>query len=125
MYVDIQGFTVNWGSIPVYIVPTEERPDIVCIDDDSKSESILELSVPFETNLSKIENAVYKCGLVCFEVGSRGIISSNNKGQFKKIANTKQAKNLRIQSSKIVISCPYVIFYARFEKDWYDPSNTF
>ncbi len=143
VYADIQGCTVNGGSIPAQVVPTAEKPDIVCVNNITKTISILELSVPFETNLSKardykvnkyaslvtdIENAGYRCDLVCFEVGSRGLISSNNKGQFKKIAKiakVKQAKQLWVQSSKIAISCSYVIFNARYEKEWYETSNTF
>ncbi len=105
VYSDIQGCTVNGGTIPAHIVPTAEKPDIVCVNAKEKSISILELSVPFETNIDKarsyksnkysnlitdIENAGYKCHLICFEVGSRGLITSNNKGQLKK--NCKNCK---------------------------------
>ncbi len=75
-----------------------------------------------------IENAGFKCNLVCFEVGSRGLITKNNKSQFQKIAKIAQskcAKDLWAQSSRIAISCSYVIFNARYEKEWYDINDTF
>ena len=75
-----------------------------------------------------IENAGYKCNLICFEVGSRGLITKNNKSQFKqiaKIAQSKNAKNLWVQASKIAVSCSYVVFNARFEKEWFDAKDTF
>ncbi len=143
VYADIQGCTTTGGTIPANIVATAEKPDIVCVNSASKYVSILELSVPFESNITKarqykankysnlvldIENAGYKCNLICFEVGSRGLVTKNNKAQFKqiaKIANSKNAKNLWAQSSKIAISCSYVVFNARFEKEWYDADNTF
>ncbi len=116
---DIQGHTVNsvnGGSIPANIVPAAEKPDIVCMNNNSKMVSILELSVPFEGNLTKareyktnkysnlvsdIENSGYKCELVCFEVGSQGLISSNNKFQFKEIAKIAKSKAAKGQKSRI------------------------
>ncbi len=142
VYADIQGCTTTGGSIPAHIVATAEKPDIVCVNDTTKSITILELTVPFETNITKareyktnkysslvtdIESAGYKCNLICFEIGSRGLVSKSNKAQFKKIAKlaqSKRARDLWAQSSKIAVSCSYVIFNARFEREWFD-ANTF
>ncbi len=104
--------------------------------------AVLELTVPFETNITKareyksnkysslvtdIESAGYKCNLIYFEIGSRGLVSKSNKTQFKKnakLAQSKRARDLWAQSSKIAVSCSYVIFNARFEREWFD-ANTF
>ncbi len=143
VFADIKGSSTTGGTIPADIVPTAEKPDIVCLDYSKKSISIPELSVPFESNINRareyktnkygslatdIENAGFKCNLVCFEVGSRGLITKNNKSQFQKIAKIAQskcAKDLWAQSSRIAISCSYVIFIARYEKEWYDINDTF
>ena len=143
VYADIRGSTTTGGTIPASIVPTAEKPDIVCVNGSSKCVTILELSVPFESNITKarefktnkyaslvmdIENAGFKCNLICFEVGSRGLITGNNKSQFKKIAKIaqlKQAKDLWAQASRIAISCSYVLFNARYEKEWYNIEDTF
>ncbi len=143
VFADIQGCTTTGGTIPADIVPTAEKPDIVCVNHINKSVTILELSVPFESNINNareyktnkyaslvtdVEAAGFSCKLICFEVGSRGLITGNNKMQFKKIAKiaqSKKAKDLWAQSSRIAISCSYVIFNARYEKEWYDANNTF
>ncbi len=143
VYADIQGCSTTGGTIPANIVATAEKPDIVCVNFSTKSVTILELSVPFESNINNarqyksnkygslandIESAGFTCNLVCFEVGSRGLITSNNKGQFKKIAKiaqSKRAKDLWAQASRIAVSCSYVIFNARYEKEWFDVNDTF
>ncbi len=143
VYADLQGYTTTGGTIPANIVVTAEKPDIVCVNSTTKSIVILELSVPFESNITKargyktdkysslvtdIESAGYKCNLICFEVGSRGLITNSNKAQFKqiaKLAQTKRARDLWAQCSKIAVSCSYVIFNARFEGEWFDANSTF
>ncbi len=143
VYADIQGCSTTGGTIPASIVTTAEKPDIVCVNGSTKSVTILELSVPFESNINKanefktnkyaslvldIENAGFMCNLICFEVGSRGLITANNKSQFKKIAKIAQskcAKDLWAQASRIAVSCSYVIFNARYEKEWYNTEDTF
>ena len=48
----------SW-TIPPDLLPTSDRPDLVVIDYCKKSISILELTVPFERNISKDHQ--YKC----------------------------------------------------------------
>ena len=107
MFANIQGYTLNGGTIPRHIVTSAEKPDIVCVNSSSKTVSNQELNVPFETNLdnarqyktnkcpnlvSDIQTIGYKCDLVCFKVGSLGLVSSGRKGQFKRTAKIAKTK---------------------------------
>ena len=72
-----------------------ERPDIVLVNRNDKYVIIGSLyTVPFEPNIDKarirkvekysplssdIEEKGYTCKLICFEVGSRGLITKGNK----------------------------------------------
>ncbi len=92
--------------------------------------STLNFSMGFISLANDIESAGFTCtcNLVCLEVGSRGLITSNNKGQFKiitKIAESKRANGFLAQAIRIAVSCSYVIFNARYEKDWFDVNDTF
>ena len=66
--------------IPFNIVITAQRPDIVLIDKSSKPHTVwlFKLTVSFEMNVEQahntdIEDAVYSCKNMPFEVGSRGL----------------------------------------------------
>ena len=88
MYSDIPGYTVGNGSIPPEICNTNQKPDIVLIDDKRKTLHIFELTVPFEKNIeerNQIKNYKYahfikdikdyNTTVTAFEIGSRGYIS--------------------------------------------------
>ena len=103
LFVDIPGHTNNGGTIPCDIVPTAERPDIVIIDRSVKKIVLGELTASFEPNMmgarkrkvekyaqlvADIRDQGYICELVCFEVGSRGLITKENQGNISRIMRT-------------------------------------
>ena len=52
VYSDINGYqTTNGGTVPVTMAVTELKPDIVIVNDKEKTVEILELTVPFESNI--------------------------------------------------------------------------
>ena len=74
------------------------KPDITVLDEKQKTFEILELSVPFEANItarhSHKENKYahflsdithYKSTVKCFEVGARGFLTSDNIKRLKHI----------------------------------------
>ena len=100
VYADIQGETINGGTIPPFVIPTQQKPDICFIDTLKKLVILFELTVPFETNIDAahqrkedryaglthdVEKAGWKCTLICVEIGSRGLITPQNKVRMKKM----------------------------------------
>jgi len=54
IYADISGYTIGGGTIPPNILTTSQRPDLVIINNNTKRILIVELTIPFETNMSLI-----------------------------------------------------------------------
>ena len=140
MYIDIQGHKINGGTLPPDIVVTSNRPDIVLVDRDNKEILLAELTCPFETNIdnanarktdkysplqSDIASNGYKCRLICFEVGSRGLITKNNKKRLSEIIRfVKRGEKMKghyQNLSKLSVLASYAIYNARKEPDWIAP----
>ena len=136
MYADIPGYKTNGGTIPPNILPTSLKPDIVIVNNTEKSVHIFELTVPFETNINSaherkiskyltiqsdiIQNG-YKCFLNCFEIGARGLVTSENMVRMKqtfKFIGQKSSKSMIKELSKISLISSYSIWNARHEPNW-------
>ena len=139
IYADTKNSGINGGTIPHYIIPTQQKPDICIVDPCKKLVTLLELSVPFETNIDRARNTKldryaslvadinnmtpWKCELICLEVGSRGLITSDNKSQLKKLYSIVKEKRMRAIYTDISLranSSSYAIFNARFSPSWID-----
>ena len=143
IYCDLADATKTAGTtIPPEILPTQQRPDLVLINEGSKSIVIIELSIPFEQNIQKahvykenkyaslvsdLQEQGYDTNLFCVEIGSRGLISSSNKMSlnsiFKLVANKKTpVKRVFNKFLKTVSQCAivhsYSIFYSKYDEDW-------
>ena len=79
--------TINWGTIPPYLIVTPLRHDIVTLNENNVH--IFELTVPFETNIKqrdfdKTNKYSHHCADITvmttrvkvFEMCSRGLITS-------------------------------------------------
>ena len=136
VYADIEGESINGGTIPPNIIPTQHKPDICYIDSKNKNIIIIELTVPFETNIDKahqrkqdkyaslihdITATGWKSKLVCIEIGSRGLITPQNKYRLKeilKVSNSAKYPEFRDEILKAVLFSSYVIFQGRCEPAW-------
>ena len=143
IYCDLSDATKAAGTtIPPEILPTQQRPDLVLINEGSKSIIIIELSVPFEQNIHKaheykenkyaslvhdLQEQGYDTNLFCVEIGSRGLISNSNKLALNSIfcslsPNKKSPKQVFNKFLKSLSQCAmihsYYIFYSKYEKDW-------
>ncbi len=136
VFADLEGHTINGGTVPPQVIPTQEKPDIVVIKSDHVF--LIELSVPFETNIDKarsykmdryasllndIKDNGFKCDLICLEVGSRGLVTKDNKLSIRsiaKIVGTKKVRDLWRDVSRIAVLGSYAIFNARFASQWVD-----
>ena len=96
---DLTGYLINGGTIP-RTVSTPKKTDLVIHDKQNNTVVKGELTVPFELKIefardrkldsytqlaSDITTNGLKCELIWFEVGSRGIITKNNKSQIYNI----------------------------------------
>ena len=137
VYADIEGETINGGTIPPNITPTQQKPDICHIDNENKTITIIELTIPFETNIDNahqrkqdryaslthdITATGWKCNLLCIEIGSRGLITPQNKSRLKELLKlsdySAKYPDFRDEIVKTILFSSYVIFQGRCEPAW-------
>ena len=137
VYADIDNFNVAGGTIPPHILVTSQRPDLVIIWESTKTILMIELTVPFETNIEDaherklqrykdlthdIRNNGYEVEYYAIEVGARGQITKDNKYRLKKFLKKTKSNTtptvLYQTITKYAIVSSFVIFYARKERLW-------
>ena len=132
----MHGFTTTGGTLPVNIIVSKLRPDIVLVNSKKKSVHLVELTVPFEHNISKaherkthkyadlvldISQNGYNCSLTCIEIGSRSLVTPETNKRISEIFSSikaKPPKSLKKDLSKIAILSSYTIWNARHEPSW-------
>ena len=136
IYSDIAGFTTTGGTLPVNVIVSKLKPDLVIHDKRGKSIHLVELTVPFEANISKAHDRKHKkyldlvsditdngftCDLTCFEVGSRGLITPENARDIDKVfsfLSSKPKKKFKRELSKLALLSSFTIWHARHEPAW-------
>ena len=136
VFSDIPGQkTENGGTIPSFLTVTADRPDIVVLDKAKKAVYILELTAPFESNISTRHTyktnkyayllkdiSDYKPTVIAYEVGSRGHISKENRDRLKIIFKLCEKgitfKNFVDNISKISITSSFYIYNCRKNPQW-------
>jgi len=136
VYADIEGMTTSGSTIPANLVPTSQRPDIFVFDSSSSKAMIAELTVPFEQNINKshdfkqnkyaslladLNDRGINTSLVCFEVGSRGLVTKENSSRIRtlfKFAQCTFSKSTIKDISKISLLCSYGVWNSRHEQVW-------
>ena len=120
----------NRDTIPGDIVVTSLRPDICIVDRKSKHVILLELTVPYESNVisaqdrktqryaplvADIESNGFRCSLYTVEIGARGIIPAGTMKLMKTItgASKSRVKLCLTDISRAVVQCSYLIFLRR------------
>ena len=92
VYSDLPGHTApGGGSIPPELCVTVQKPDIVILNKHNKTIHLFELTCPLEKHIDTrhleksnkyshftTDITEYKCIVNCFEVSSRGFLSSRN-----------------------------------------------
>ena len=137
IYTDLEGYSIAGGTIPPHILTTSQRPDLVIINEESKELTMVELTIPFETNLEAahsrkvekynclvhdIQEKGYTVSFYAVEVGVRGLVNRDNKQRIKQIlkqSNSQIRPTEVFQTvSKCAILSSFTIFYARKEQSW-------
>ena len=141
IYLDLPGHHKGISTVPVDIVVTNQKPDMVIID-NLGNVTLMELTVPFETNiiqaaerksqryeglLSEINSNGHSAELITIEIGSRGLICSANADKLFKLTkkvkkvSRKEFRVFKNEVTKVALIASYIIFYAKFENQWVSP----
>ncbi len=103
---------------------------------------LIELTVCFETNFEKSEkrkenrygsllNDVvftgFSCELITIEVGSRGLVSVDNRSKPITIYSHQNGSktlvtNLKDKLSRTSVLASYAVFYSKYASEWVDPA---
>ena len=140
IFTDLPSKMTGSSTVPIDIVITAQKPDLVIVNRKDKAVTIFELSVPFDTNIddthehkvqrylrliSDIEEKGYSVNYFPIEIGSRGYISPENCSRLKDLlkihANNVHMKTVKDTLSKIALVCSYVIYHSKVSKDWFEP----
>ncbi len=130
------------STVPCNILPTSQKPDMVLIRRNSNVIILLELTVCFESGIMRAEerktdryasllhdlsDVNFNAKLFTLEIGSRGLIDSNNTNKLKDLVRlidpklkylNKVVKSLRSKLSKISVLCSYALFYSKYNQMW-------
>ena len=142
LFSDLPGFLApGGGSIPPHILVTNQKPDIVIINESLGEIIIFELTCPWDGNIARSHtfkeekyaplvadlSQRFTCHHFSIEISVRGQISKENKGRLK--AFTYRAcsdakpvlKSLVPILSKSALLASFSIFAARAEPSWVSP----
>ncbi len=130
-----QGFetTTDLGSeysFPQYLAATDQRPDMVLWNDTTKSVTLLELTIPFDTLLeeaakrkkvkyhelvSRIKGSGYETTFLTIEVESRGLPNISGFSQLRQIVGLSKTvtKSLMRETTRLAIIGSYKIWCSR------------
>ncbi len=143
IFCDLPDMLPGISTIPSDILTTNLRPDLVIINRQSKNILLLELTIPFDSNITsaherkaeRYENLVndlndlgYLTEYFPIEISSRGLITKENNLRLKD--TVKQIKNVSRKDmntfldglKKVAILSSYIIFYAKYEQSWLNPA---
>ena len=144
LYGDLNGFRASDNpptTIPIDILATSSRPDIVFVSNDKTNITIIELTIPFNSPdsfaeaqyrkynkyqllLSELETKGLKPKFLSVEIGALGHWQSKTGTLLHKLVPVIPKPDIRSMlddAGKIAITASYHIFKARREKSWSSP----
>ena len=145
IFCDLPGYKQGISTIPADIFVTTLKPDIVIVNNIQKTVTIIELTIPFDTNIesankrkrdkyeqliSDIEDEGHSVRFFALEVSSRGYLSPDNMKRLKEIMklidySNKNLNSLKLSLQKIVLVCSYCIFNSKYDPEWIEPNLVF
>ena len=142
LYSDLRGFQApHGGVIPPNVLVTPLRPDLFLVDESARQVVLLELTCPWDSNISRAHDfkqekyaplvadlsVNYKVFHFSVEVSVRGQVSKGNRARLKSFIYRccrdpkKVTAPLISNCSKLSLLCSYSIFCARKEPTWTSP----
>ena len=146
IFSDIPGYKNGISTIPTDILITSLKPDIVVANYEEKEISLIEITVPFDSNINdanerkckRYENLVhdlgstgFKTNMAAIEISSRGLITKDNKARLKHLFSLRDSiskktfNELLTSLQKIAIVCSYIIFHSKYDNAWIEPEYVF
>ena len=142
IFCDLPGYMPGISTLPTDILVTSLKPDIVIVNKTEKTVSIIELTIPFDTNIenanqrksakyepliSDIETEGYNVKFFALEISSRGFLSPDNSKRLSEIMSLtdypkKNLNSLKLCLQKIAIVCSYCIFNSKYDPEWIEPN---
>ena len=133
------GYTLQpEGTIPQEVVVTEKRPDLVLIDQDSKTIDLYELTscadkaenirmarqrkiIRYTPLVGDICASGWKATITPIQVCALGDIDSDTRRTFNKLIGKGLSRKLCKKLARIAISASYRIFSRRRDLEWHSP----
>jgi len=141
LFSDLPGLMKGASTIPINVIVTKQKPDLVILNENQLSIIILELTVPYELNqlesherkmtkyselVTDLELKGYTVKFYAFEIGSRGHITGDNIKRLKNVFHVLKLKlpmyDIRSKLCKIALVTSYVIYHSKYYLNWTDPS---
>ena len=138
VYADLEGRTINGGTVPPSVLVTAEIPDLVMLDRETESLSVFELTVCYEDRLDvshEVKTQKYaslirdlsetmSVGFETIEIGARGYINARNKEVLKDLHSF--TSNISVKEfikgvTRAALKASYYIFITRKHQSWIDP----
>ena len=148
-YADLPKFSYSaHATLPYellnYTASSRWRPDMVAVNRRTVFVVLMELTVPFESNIGirhqekdnrylelreKLKTAGHPCVQYSIEVGSRGTTTADNATRLKDLfhhlnvkLNNRQLTKIKRNLNYIALSCSMTIFHHRKSGRWHTPS---
>ena len=138
VYADLEGHRVNGVTIPSDVAMTAQKPDLVIINRKSKEVKLVELTVPWDTSANMaaaltrkterykelattIQGNGFNCLNLPLEIGTRGVVSSRNKGVLTQLCHglkVSKVSSVIKNCSKLALLGSYTLWNARYSTDW-------
>ena len=135
LIADLPGYRLpDGGTIPPELVVTNQKPDIVLIEEKTDNVELFELTsctdskynIDLAHNLKRKRYEVLasqlKAGLQPFEVCALGNIPKHSRETIRYLVGKKAARETFKSLAKIAISASYYIFNRRRNAEWHAPS---
>jgi hypothetical protein len=140
IYADLPLEHEGTSTVPIDVVITAQKPDLVIVNSKDKHVTLFELSVPFERNIESthelkvnryrqlkvdIEDNGFKVDYYPVELGSRGFISKDNEARlksfFRKNAKDTKYSNIKPVLCKTILVGSFVIYHSKYEEAGINP----
>ena len=140
VFADLNGWRINGGTVPPDLALTEQKPDLVVVDNSAAQKKVLliELTVPWDSahnfqaalerktaRYERLTEDLRAGGMdarnLPLEIGCRGVINQRNAANLEYLCNLvgiRGIKRLKGDLGRIAVIGSYRIWLARNSQEW-------
>ena len=140
VFADLNGWRINGGTVPPDLALTEQKPDLVVVDNSAAQKKVLliELTVPWDSahnfqaalerktaRYERLTEDLRAGGVdarnLPLEIGCRGVINQRNAANLEYLCNLigiRGVKRLKGDLGRIAVIGSYRIWLARNSQEW-------